>query len=109
MVWMPVSDNDPLKKVSDEWFDRLPTHVGEALVSLAKRRSLSLPALLGQLAIQHQLTLAKAALPTAEDVKDIARVLGLLPKDRAREEEEQAKLNGEALEWMLNRARNSKG
>ncbi len=109
MVWMPVSDNDPLKKVSDEWFDHLPKHIWEALVSLAKRRSLNVPALLAELAIQHQLTLAKAALPTAEEIKDLARILGLLPKDRTREEEEEKKRNSEALAWMLNRSKNAKG
>lgn len=76
MPWMPLSDSDPLKKVSEDWVANLPDHVFDALVSLAQTRNLSVVSLVSKLAIEHQLALAWAALPTAEDIRLLASLFG---------------------------------
>ena len=74
MVWFPLNDNDPLLKVSNDWFDNLPQHIKDAAISLARSKNLTPRTLLANLALRHQIALATASFT------DLADMLGIKTK-----------------------------
>ena len=71
MVWIPLNDNDPVKQVSDEWFDNLPQYIRNSAISLARSNNLTPVNLRARLSISHGITLATATL------SDFADMLGI--------------------------------